>query len=778
MNVTDREWIQSLPGNDHCFSCGCPHTTVAPFDGQTTPMSTTIVATPVDWASVTFGVVFCLPCSGVHRGLGVHVSFVQSLTLDHWTEEDTNRMKAGGNQALSVFLLEHRKKDVSLQEEVDDDDKTSPAYAKAVFTSPAATLYKQQLDEKARARDFATPKMKVRKKRPSMERPLPPMPLELSVITDHTNNSNNSTPTNEMEKEKEKETLQTPCTTTTTPTRHKNTRPSPSTPSQPPLMLTPKSTARALASRFQEYAHVMTFRQRQTPKRSISILNKKQHASPLAWKDIYEHVLDMLLEDVVLVRWMSCNSTTTWHSLASVVFFATSALFVLLVVMAAPRVYLYFFFVACTLGIGLPTVAVAYATKGLAQRMIEHRQAAFPSAKLLLLQRRLAKRVDHQDGFDLYLPPPPIQPPLQHLSVIQMVHNDNSINTSDNPTTNYDGNDPSQPTNSHIHAHHDNKPQRVPGLILLPGALVEHSAYAPLAAQLSDLGIVVAVVSLEPLRVGTVRHGIGPKQLLPIFYHVASHHGDAVEVVDWAIGGHDFGGMAAATVVRDLNLRKCVVLLGRMMMPMTSPTTTTSHDPRGSSFVVSFLLRQLFHKQKNNHNHDMKQKEDVQFLCIQASNNKSEGDTTEGHFLPDLFGVAPEAVQYETILGGNHAGFGHYGPQSFPIVDGKRTIPLAEQQLQTAESIASFLLEEPCIIERMGSVSTQMDSFTDDDDDDEEYVPFDYDSKKHQDVPENNDKGEEEKEDYNNDSEKENSHHSPTTATTATTSATGKQKTE
>ena len=44
-------------------------------------------STGPDWASTNLGVVFCIECSGMHRGMGVHVSKVKSLTLDRWHED-------------------------------------------------------------------------------------------------------------------------------------------------------------------------------------------------------------------------------------------------------------------------------------------------------------------------------------------------------------------------------------------------------------------------------------------------------------------------------------------------------------------------------------------------------------------------------------------------------------------------------------------------------------------------------------------------------------------
>ena len=50
-----------------------------------------------------------------------------------------------------------------------------------------------------------------------------------------------------------------------------------------------------------------------------------------------------------------------------------------------------------------------------------------------------------------------------------------------------------------------------------------------------------------------------------------------------------------------------------------------------------------------------------------------------------------ESAVVHVIAGGNHAGFGFYGPQRFPRDDGERTISLAEQQLQVARITTDWL---------------------------------------------------------------------------------------
>nr|POF17789.1 uncharacterized protein CFP56_13201 [Quercus suber] len=59
------------------------------------------------WASWNLGVFICIRCSGIHRGMGTHISRVKSVDLDSWTDEQLQSMLKWGNQRANKYW-EHK----------------------------------------------------------------------------------------------------------------------------------------------------------------------------------------------------------------------------------------------------------------------------------------------------------------------------------------------------------------------------------------------------------------------------------------------------------------------------------------------------------------------------------------------------------------------------------------------------------------------------------------------------------------------------------------------
>ncbi|XP_018326962.1 arfGAP with SH3 domain, ANK repeat and PH domain-containing protein isoform X2 [Agrilus planipennis] len=80
-------YIQRIPGNDHCCDCNSQN--------------------DVTWLSTNFGIIVCIECSGIHRDLGVHISRIQSLTLDNVGTSQLLLARFMTNQAFNDIMEEN-----------------------------------------------------------------------------------------------------------------------------------------------------------------------------------------------------------------------------------------------------------------------------------------------------------------------------------------------------------------------------------------------------------------------------------------------------------------------------------------------------------------------------------------------------------------------------------------------------------------------------------------------------------------------------------------------
>ncbi|KPI90842.1 putative ADP-ribosylation factor GTPase activating protein 1 [Leptomonas seymouri] len=90
VNPKDEEVFLSILAKDpecnRCFECGSAN---------------------AQWCDVMHGTFICLNCSGQHRGLGVHLSFVRSSTMDgwmNWKPEKLRQMELGGNRRARLYF--------------------------------------------------------------------------------------------------------------------------------------------------------------------------------------------------------------------------------------------------------------------------------------------------------------------------------------------------------------------------------------------------------------------------------------------------------------------------------------------------------------------------------------------------------------------------------------------------------------------------------------------------------------------------------------------------
>lgn len=177
------------------------------------------------------------------------------------------------------------------------------------------------------------------------------------------------------------------------------------------------------------------------------------------------------------------------------------------------------------------------------------------------------------------------------------------------------------------------------GIIIYPGGLVDPAAYAPLAQQFAERG---ALAVIAPMPLDLAIFGLNQAGAIMAAYP---------EVTQWIVAGHSLGGSMAAQYLAAARDARVIGL-----------ALWASYAPDGADLSDSGLA----------------------VVSIFGSND----GVMRARDQADLLKGLPPETRLAVIEGGNHAGFGTYGPQQG---DGPATITPEAQQEQAVALTLSLL---------------------------------------------------------------------------------------
>lgn len=232
------------------------------------------------------------------------------------------------------------------------------------------------------------------------------------------------------------------------------------------------------------------------------------------------------------------------------------------------------------------------------------------------------------------------------------------------------------------------------GIIFYPESLIDITSYSIIMSKLSDAGVLVIVMNMDPTLVVTpiginVSGGGGVvNHCFQVIYQIEKLMGMIVK--EWVLSGHGDGADLVLKLRHDISQRKGKTTsrptdIMKCVLWGLSSTSSLSYFRRAGPLSES-IDKTLF---------------------ITASNDLIAGSLRYSKTLLKLIGIGrvggdddddgnvdklKDILCYD-IEGGNHSGFGHYGPQTFPRKDGNCVISIDRQQKQCLMRTLDFIFE-------------------------------------------------------------------------------------
>ena len=247
--------------------------------------------------------------------------------------------------------------------------------------------------------------------------------------------------------------------------------------------------------------------------------------------------------------------------------------------------------------------------------------------------------------------------------------------------------------------------------LFYPESLIDITSYCNIMSKLSDHGnILIIVVNCNPPSRIVTPSPFSDQQTLNhgfrIIYEIETLMG--INVKEWIVGGHGDGSIMALELRRLIlrNKMKKVNVIERekqKRMKCVVWGLSACYSP-----PLSLLEEEdtLFITASNDYIADnLRFERNIKECGILLPSNRQDivSSTTSSMTSDDDGNISNPSsdmrkISYYNIQGGNHSGFGHYGPQSFPKNDGPCVISIEIQQKECWMRTLDFVLDRDPVL--------------------------------------------------------------------------------